>query len=121
MLRRLFTILSVISLLLCVATCVLWVRSYKSLDADGGVYSLHYVLVRGTTVTETAARDGSFYLVRVRGGDVGTGHDSLYDGRYGLTKTGDGGIFNSFSGTSLLSYVEIASVSPDGKSMGLGA
>src|ERR1700733_4517600 len=29
MLRRLFTILSVLSRLLCIATCVLWVRSYK--------------------------------------------------------------------------------------------
>jgi hypothetical protein len=28
MIRRLFTILSVLSLLVCVATCVLWVRSY---------------------------------------------------------------------------------------------
>src|SRR4051812_42990996 len=33
MLRRLFTILSVISLLLCVATCVLWVRSYSVSDS----------------------------------------------------------------------------------------
>src|SRR3954470_12007151 len=32
MLRRLFTVLSVLSLLLCVATCVLWVRSYRTQD-----------------------------------------------------------------------------------------
>jgi hypothetical protein len=32
MLRRLFMILSVLSLLLCVATCVLWVRSYWLYD-----------------------------------------------------------------------------------------
>jgi hypothetical protein len=32
MIRRLFTILSVLSLLLCVATCVLWVRSYRAFD-----------------------------------------------------------------------------------------
>src|SRR5436190_757889 len=33
MFRRLFTITSVLSLLLCVATCVLWVRSYSGGDA----------------------------------------------------------------------------------------
>jgi hypothetical protein len=32
MIRRLFTILSVLSLLLCVATCALWVRSYRGGD-----------------------------------------------------------------------------------------
>jgi hypothetical protein len=32
MLRRLFTVLSALSLLLCVATLVLWVRSYRGRD-----------------------------------------------------------------------------------------
>jgi hypothetical protein len=32
MIRRLFTLLSALSLLLCVATCVLWVRSYQVWD-----------------------------------------------------------------------------------------
>jgi hypothetical protein len=33
MIRRLFTFLSAVSLLLCVVTCVLWVRSYHTIDA----------------------------------------------------------------------------------------
>src|SRR4051812_48001665 len=33
MVRRLFTILSLVSLLLCVATCALWVRSYWAREA----------------------------------------------------------------------------------------
>ncbi len=33
MLRRLFTFVSAVSLLLCVATCALWVRSYRKYDA----------------------------------------------------------------------------------------
>jgi hypothetical protein len=32
MIRRLFTLVSAVSLLLCVATCVLWVRSYWAGD-----------------------------------------------------------------------------------------
>ncbi|MDB5333481.1 MAG: hypothetical protein JWP03_4632 [Phycisphaerales bacterium] len=32
MLRRVFTVLSFMSLLLCVARCMLWVRSYFRLD-----------------------------------------------------------------------------------------
>jgi hypothetical protein len=35
MLRRLFALLSVLSLVLCVATCALWVRSYRRFDAVG--------------------------------------------------------------------------------------
>ena len=30
--RRVFTILSALSLVLCLATCVVWVRSYRALD-----------------------------------------------------------------------------------------
>ena len=33
--RRLLTLISVGSLLLCVAVCVLWVRSYESFDLIG--------------------------------------------------------------------------------------
>jgi predicted RNA-binding Zn-ribbon protein involved in translation (DUF1610 family) len=48
MIRRLFTILSALSLLLCVATCVLWVRSYWHRDWlgwRGGEQSARCVLV----------------------------------------------------------------------------
>ena len=33
-LRRLFTLLSAVSLVLCVATCVLWARSYRTIDSS---------------------------------------------------------------------------------------
>jgi hypothetical protein len=42
MTRRLFTLLSVLSPLLWVATCVLWVRSYWVKDAFSARYNLHY-------------------------------------------------------------------------------
>ena len=36
MIRRLFTLASVLSLLLCVAVCVLWVRSDRGTGPAGG-------------------------------------------------------------------------------------
>jgi hypothetical protein len=56
MIRRLFTILSALSLLLCVATCVLWVRSKSRLDgvqrATEGIYR------------EVFSHDGAVWLGR---------------------------------------------------------
>jgi hypothetical protein len=50
MVRRLFTLLSALSLLLCVATAVLWVRSYRRLDIAGlwgGGYGVYGESVKG--------------------------------------------------------------------------
>jgi hypothetical protein len=38
--RRLFTLVSALSLVLCVGTCVLWVRSYRIADRFDGVIGL---------------------------------------------------------------------------------
>ena len=53
MLRRLFTLLSAVSLVLCVATCVLWVRSYRVWDE---------VRVRGERQVDLLARRGAVLL-----------------------------------------------------------
>jgi hypothetical protein len=55
MIRRLFTLLSAVSLLLCVATCELWLRSY------GGEQRLSLV-VRGDRYT-VRLNDGRVILV----------------------------------------------------------
>jgi hypothetical protein len=57
MIRRLFTLLSGLSLVLCVATCALWVRSYQTADVfrlKSTPYSAHVVSVGGTLVVEVA-------------------------------------------------------------------
>src|SRR5258708_7133452 len=65
MMRRLFTIASAFSLLLCVATCVLWVQSYfgliglravRDFDHDDGLVQIRFVFesFRGGAVLEFA-------------------------------------------------------------------
>src|SRR4051812_23586819 len=78
-LRHLFTILSAISLLLCVATCVLWVRSYwlggfgefigllnsrtvqtTRITQWNGVYSSHGCIGAGNTRQQNLANEPNF-------------------------------------------------------------
>jgi hypothetical protein len=75
MIRRLFTLLSILSLLLCVATVVLWVRSYRVADD----VTVTYV---GGGAERFRACNGRFALRhsdpepgRTRGGFSGSSHD----------------------------------------------
>jgi predicted RNA-binding Zn-ribbon protein involved in translation (DUF1610 family) len=70
--RRLFTLLSAMSLLLCVGTCALWARSYKlsdQLDWDGGwrtVNSAHGRIVVGLLLGDRSGLPAQFYGLKYR-------------------------------------------------------
>jgi hypothetical protein len=70
--RHLFTLCAAVSLVLCVAVCVLWVRSYQRADLAGRV--------DGSALFALGSYRGHllcFYIGRGRGGpsDVEYGHD----------------------------------------------
>ena len=63
--RRLLNLLTAISVLLCVAVCVLWVRSYWQSDC------LFFWNTRGQWAAETSAGYLSFETSNIHGGDAG--------------------------------------------------
>src|SRR5687767_13374363 len=60
--RRLFTLCSAVSLAMCVAVCVLWLRSYRAMDLVGW----NRIAGEHATISGLAARNGVVYVHSTR-------------------------------------------------------
>jgi hypothetical protein len=96
MLRRLLSLLTMISLLLCTAALVLWVRSYNKSDGD----SLHHP--RGETWMEALSIEGKVSFLRVSGYRV---TDNGPAAEYRLTVSQGDEVFQTGPRPSLLTAV----------------